>query len=386
MTPAPSLKILHVITDLKMGGAEMVLYRLLASQDREEFPSGVVSLTAGGPIGERISALGIPVWSLGVQSGFPHPRLVTGLRRLIKEQHPQLIQTWMYHADLTGGLAAWLSGNMPVVWGLHHTVPERSALKPTTYLVARLNAWLSHFLPTRIVCCAEATRRTHLRLRYVATKMVVLPNGIDTSVFRPDPMARQDVLTELNLDESTPLVGLCARFDAQKDHENFLKAAGLLHAERPDVHFVLWGQGVDLENARLQEWARTAGVEPNTHLLGFRSDSPRLMAALDVASLSSSSEAFPLVVGEAMACGIPCAVTDVGDAAMIVGETGRVVPPRNPDALSNAWAEILSLPLDKRRSLGLKARQRIVNHYSLARMASAYNQLYREIIKGSDVG
>jgi glycosyltransferase involved in cell wall biosynthesis len=380
MVRAEPIKILHVITDLNMGGAEMVLYRLLLKQDREEFDSEVVSLTGNGPVGELISAMGVPVSSLGVKPGSPHPRLVTGLKKLTGEIHPQLIQTWMYHADLAGGLAARLSGNIPVVWGLHHTVAERGALKTTTYAVARLNAVLSGFLPEKIVCCADATRRTHLQLGYNATRMVVIPNGIDHIAFHPDPAARRDIRTELGIDDSIPLIGLCARFDPQKDHKNFLHAAGLLTAERPDVHFVLWGQGVDVNNASLIDWARSARMGDNLHLLGPRSDNPRLMAALDVATLSSASEAFPLVIGEAMACGVPCVATDVGDAVLIVGDTGRIVPPRDPEALAKAWTEILSLSPSERQSLGLIARQRIIDHYSLDKMVSAYCRLYQDII------
>jgi len=377
---------MHVITDLNMGGAEMVLYQLLAKQPLGEFVSEVISLTGGGPIGERIANLGIPVRSLGVKPGTPHPRLVTDLLALIGKQRPRLIQTWMYHADLAGGLAARFCGNLPVVWGLHHTVAERGALKPSTYAVARLNARLSHFIPARIVCCAEATRKTHLYLGYDSAKMSVISNGIDTSTFHPDLSARLAVRTELGIDSATPLIGLCARFDPQKDHENFLRAAGLLLAERPDVHFALWGQGVDENNASLMGLAKSVKIGDNLHLLGLRSDTPRLMAALDAAALSSAyGEAFPLVVGEAMACGVPCGVTDVGDSGLIVGDTGKVVPPRDSAALAKAWVDLLALPESERLSIGVRARQRIVDHYSADKMVSAYSQLYRDIIASNNL-
>jgi glycosyltransferase involved in cell wall biosynthesis len=385
MIPAQPIKIMHVITDLNMGGAEMVLYWLLAKQPPGEFASEVISLTGEGPIGERIANLGIPVRSLGIKPGTPHPRLVTDIMTLVGKQSPRLIQTWMYHADLAGGLAARFSGNRPVVWGLHHTVAERGALKPSTYAVAWLNARLSHFIPNRIVCCAEATRKTHLYLGYDSAKMTVIPNGIDISTFHPDDSARLAVRTELGIDDATPLIGLCARFDPQKDHENFLRAARLLLAERPDVHFALWGQGVDAHNAKLYEWVRANRLGNNIHLLGFRNDSPRLMAALDVCSLSSSSEAFPLAVGEAMACGVPCGVTDVGDAALIVGDSGKVVPPRDSAALAKAWVDLLALPESERLSHGVRARQRIIDHYSVDEMVSAYSQLYRDIIASNDL-
>jgi glycosyltransferase involved in cell wall biosynthesis len=384
--PSPNpMKILHVITDLNMGGAEMVLFRLLASQDQQGFSSQVVSLTDVGSLGERISSHGIPISSLGVRPGFPSPRLVTGLVESIRAWKPDLIQSWMYHADLSAGIAAKWVGNPPLVWGLHHTVANRKSLKPATYAVARVNAWLSYSLPVKVVCCAEATRRTHIGLGYDPARMITIPNGIDVTVFRPDPIARYDVRMELGQPADIPLIGLCARFDPLKDFENFIKAAGLLHAKHPEVHFVLWGSNVDSRNENLGLWLKTAGVEKVVHLLGFRQDTPRLMASLDIFGLSSLSEAFPLVVGETMACAVPCVVTDVGDSAVLVGETGKVVPARDPIALADAWESLLARSLNERKELGSLARQQIIDHYSLEKMTATYNQLYRDIIAGSNV-
>ena len=189
----------------------------------------------------------------------------------------------------------------------------------------------------------------------------------------------------LGVDDSIPLIGMCGRFDLQKDHHNFLAAAGVLRALLPDAQFVLWGKGVDRENPLLSTWIAEEGLAPAVHLLGFRTDSSRLNAALDIATLSAAyGEAFPNVVGEAMACAIPCAVTDVGDAAYIVGETGRVVPAGDPEALAAAWAELLSLPAAERSALGAQARERIEEVFSLEKMGAAYAQLYRDIIGDAD--
>jgi glycosyltransferase involved in cell wall biosynthesis len=374
------IRVMHVITDLNMGGAEMVLYHLLALQDRREFSAEVVSLTTSEPVGGMISNLGIPVHVFGMRAGVPDPRLVTRLRRLIQARRPHLIQTWMYHADLVGGLAARLAGSPPVVWGLHQTVTGRKALKPATYAVARLNAILSKTLPRKIVCCSEATRRTHVDLGYQPEKMVVISNGIDPDVFQPDPQARREIRRELGIDDRTLLIGLCARFHPQKDHRSFLQAAGILSQQFPDAHYVLWGKDVDAQNQDLWNWMREFEVQDRVHLLGLRMDSSRLMASLDIATLSSFLEAFPLVVGEAMACEIPCTVTNVGDSALIVGETGRVVPPRDPGALSEAWAALIQSGAQERQRLGAAARQRIVENFSLTKTVTAYESLYREVM------
>jgi glycosyltransferase involved in cell wall biosynthesis len=389
MNTAAPAKILHVITDLSMGGAEMVLYRLLSRLDRSVFDSEVISLMNDQPMGGMIRSLGIPVTALGFRPGVPDLRMVTRLAKIFRDRKPRLVQTWMYHAALTGGLAArfsaWtMAGSPPVVWGIHHTVAERAALKPATYAVAKVNALLSRSLPKKIICVAEATRRSHIHLGYDAAKMVVIPNGFDLDAFRPDPQARRDVRRELGIGEETPLVGLCARFHPDKDHHTFFRAAALLHARLPDVHFLLWGKGVDEGNPQIAAWLDEGDLRGVARLLGPRDDSPRLAAALDVAALSSASEAFPTVVGEAMACEIPCAVTDVGDAADIVGETGRVVPPGDPAALAEAWQSLLALPAAERLALGQQARQRILARFDLKQTAAAYARLYRDIIAGRE--
>jgi glycosyltransferase involved in cell wall biosynthesis len=248
-----------------------------------------------------------------------------------------------------------------------------------------MNALLSGLIPVQIICCADSSRQTHAAIGYDQEKMVVISNGFDIARFLPDVGARTSVRTELGLSPDTLLIGLCARFNPQKDHETFIRAAGLLSRKMPQVHFLLWGDYVDVANDRLTGWIATENLKGRTHLLGMRPDSPRLAAALDVSTLSSSyGEAFPLVVGEAMSCAVPCVVTDVGDAAHIVGETGRSVPPSSPEALAAAWVELLSLPADERRALGNEARKRIENLFSLEKMGEAYAQLYRDIIGDAD--
>jgi glycosyltransferase involved in cell wall biosynthesis len=382
MTGTYPARVLHVITDLAMGGAEMVLFHLLSTQDPNEFSNQVVSLTDSGLVGERISGLGIPVHTLRGRKSFPDPRLVIDLSRLIRNQQPDMIQTWMYHADLVGGLSSRLANCPPVVWGLHHTISSPYSLRPRTRLVARLNAHLSSAIPTKIVCCSNATLTSHVQFGYQPEKMIVISNGIDPQLFQPDIFARRTVRSELDINEQALVIGLCARFDPQKDHHNFVEAASILSCQFPDVYCVLWGKDVDDRNRELTDWIRKSGIEKQVRLLGLRPDSARLMASVDIACLSSAyGEAFPLVVGEAMACGIPCVATDIGDTSLLIGETGKTVPPRNPQALASAWTELLQLNPDARHELGLLARQRILDHFSLASMTLAYGRLYHDIIK-----
>ena len=378
-----TIKILHLITGLNTGGAEISLYRLLGHMDNSRFENRVISLIPVGEIGDKIRTLGISVTSLGIRPG---QFSLTALRSLVHEMirdRPDILQTWMYHADLAGGLAAHRAGSPPVVWGLHNTIAGHGALKPATYAIARVNALLSRFLPIKIVCCAEAARRTHANLGYLEKKMVVIPNGIDPLIFHFDKEARLTMRRELGIDDHSLVVGLCARFDAQKDHANFVQAARILHHRMPSIQFLLWGKDIDQNNNVLGGWLREAGIEGSVHLLGLRNDSPRLFSILDLACLSSFSEAFPVSIGEAMACEIPCVVTDAGDSALLVGDSGLVVPRRDPEALAAAWVDLLSISSEERQIRGKKARQRILDHYSLEKMVSAYTGLYQDIITSS---
>ncbi len=238
---------------------------------------------------------------------------------------------------------------------------------------------MSGWLPTRIVCCAELARRVHTEFGYIGEKIVVIPNGFDLTDFRPDPAARLSVRQELGIPQEALIIGLVGRFHPQKDHRNFIDAAARLHSEYPKIHFLLCGDDVTPENTELGQWIAARGIGERCHLLGPRDDIPRITAALDIACSSSYTEGFSNVIGEAMACGVPCAVTDVGDSALIVGDTGRVVPPRNPRALADAWCELIKMCPEKRSLLGAAARRRIGERFSLQAIAQRYEELYEAI-------
>ena len=357
-----------------------MLYKLLSRTDRTRFAPTVVSLTGDGAVGDKIRALGIAVYTIGMARRVPNPVGVLRTAGRLRRIRPALVQTWMYHADVVGGLAAKFAGGIPVLWGIRQSNLEPPGTRRGTILTARAAALLSHRLPVQIVCGSEAARRTHRALGDAPEKMVVIRNGSDLDDFRPSARARAGIRRELDISEDVPLIGLAARFDPQKDHRNFVRAAGLLHGRLPEAHFVLCGEGVTWQNDRLVHWIDAAGIRGSCHLLGRRADMERVNAALDIAVSSSWGEGFPNVVGEAMACGIPCVVTDVGDSAQIVADTGRVVPPRDPGALAGAWGELLALPAEARRALGLAARRRIEQHYSLGAVVTQYEDLYHRVL------
>lgn len=375
------VKTLHVITGLNTGGAEMMLAKLLSRMRNGDMENAVISLTDGGPLARQIADLGVPVTSLNMARGGLSPisffRLVAALRR----HKPDLIQAWMYHANLLTGLAARLVGHPALIWNIRQSDLDPRMSKRSTITVAKLGGRLSRWLPDKIVCCAETARRVHETMGYAPERMLVIPNGFDLDLFRPNPEDHTGLRHELGLDEKTVLVGLAARFDPQKDHRGFLSAAGMLRAAWPDVHYVLCGDGIDTRNDQLTGWIAKQGLTNVCHLLGPRADMPRIMAGCDVmVSASAFGEGFPNVLGEAMAAGTPCVTTDVGDSRAIVGDVGRAVPPRDPVALAAAIADILRLSEADRHALGLAARARIAEHYAIDVIAARYGALYRETL------
>ena len=378
------LKVAFITTDLFTGGAELMLYKLLSAIDRERFYCEVISLTGPGQVDHLIEKLGIKVRSLGMRPSVPDIRALLQLSMILKEIEPHTIQTWMYHADLLGSLANLLANRSPLVWGIRNNILDPKSTRRTTYLTVKLCAYLSKRLPARIVTNSHAAVDVHSRLGYTAEKMQVIPNGFDTLLFKPDPEARQSVRQEFNIPDNTPLIGLIARYDPLKDHLNFIKAAAMLNKDHPDVHYLLCGRGITWENPTLQKWIADTGLENQFHLLGRREDMPRLTAALDISSMTSFGEAFPNVIGEAMACGVPCVATDAGDARTILGETGVIVPVRQPRPLAQAWSDILKMPQDERAKMGQAARRRVEKHYSLSVIAKQYERLYHEIIQESN--
>jgi glycosyltransferase involved in cell wall biosynthesis len=376
------IKVMHVITTLGPAGAETMLWRMASGMDGERFENEVVSLTGILDLAERMEAIGVRVRTLGMKKGAPNPLLVMRLARWIRQSKPDVIHAWMYHANLVGALAARMAGGVPVVWGIHNSALDPRIDKRRTMFVNRACALLSRRLAARIVCCSEDALHIHKKLGYAPEKLEVIPNGFDLEQVKPDEEARVAVRREVNIPDDALIVGIAARFHPLKDHRTFVRAAERLHKEMPEVHFLLCGMNITWQNAQLVEWIDAAGLRKCCHLLGPRQDVPRLFAAMDVATTASISEAFPVVIGEAMACGTPCVVTDVGDSALIVGKTGEVVAPGNPKALAAGWRKLLEAGPEVRRQLGMDARRRVREHFALPTVVERYQSVYTQLAKG----
>lgn len=374
------IKIVFVTTDLATGGAQVMLLKLLQYLDRQRFNPLVISLKTTGEIGPRIEALGIQVLSLGINPRLPNPRRILALFWHLRKIKPDLVQTWMYHADLLGGMSALLAGCKSIVWGVRNSNLDPRSVKLSTLLVVKICAVFSAWLPSRILSCSTDARKSHIAVGYCADKFYVIPNGFDLMSFQPSDRARLELRAELQLSVGTPLVGLVARYDSQKNHLGFIQAATIVHKKAPMVHFVLAGSGVDNNNPTLVAAIQEAGLAPVMHLMGRRDNVPRLMAGLDVLASSSFGEAFPNVLGEAMACGVPCVVTDVGDSAEIVGESGRIVRSGDMSGLAEQIVELLCLSPEAKSTLRRRARARVETNYEISCITDCFESFYEELI------
>jgi glycosyltransferase involved in cell wall biosynthesis len=374
------MKLVYIIAGLDAGGAESFLVKL-SRELLHHHAIEVISLSSEGQLTSQLRDMGVTVTRLGMRPGRFNISKFLRLVAMLKQSRPDLVHAWMYHAAIIGGVAARLAAVPRLVWSIHHSNLSRRANKTTTLAVVRLAAVLSHIFPCRIVYVAHAARAVHERVGFSRSKGAVIHNGFDVLKFRPDPAARAGVRAELGVSDAVPLVGVIARFDVQKGHAIFVDAAARLRTLVPDARFVLAGRDVDSQNRVLMHWIEKAEIADKVFLLGHRKDVDRLMASLDVLLLPSVGEAFPNVVGEAMASGVPCVATDVGDAAMLISDTGLVSPPRDAACLSEQIAGLLRLPRAGRQALGVRARQRIEQDFQLAAAARKYDALYANVWK-----
>jgi glycosyltransferase involved in cell wall biosynthesis len=374
------LRVCHLITDLDVGGAEVMLARLVERLERGPVHNMVIALRSEGQVAARIERAGVAVYAVGIGAGMSTVPALSRLVRLIRQFRPDVLQTWLYHADLAGLVAGTLARVPNIVWNIRCAELDPRDHPRSLPALLRVLSFASG-RPSAIICNSMAGRRAHEALGYHPRQWCIIPNGFDTDAFHPCATARAELRRELAVPDTIELVGLLARVHPMKDHATFLNAAKIVGAAKASVHFVVAGRDVPAA-PQINSLIDVLDLRRRVHLLPERSDAPRFLAALDVAVSSSYSEALPNVVGEAMACGIPCAVTDVGDSAQLVGDAGVMVPPRDPPALAAGILRILDLGSTAYAALGRAARERIVSTFSLDAAAAKYERLYLDLAGG----
>jgi glycosyltransferase involved in cell wall biosynthesis len=372
VTPRPRT-ILYVTTDLFIGGgAEGMLARLLTAEPRLADAIIVVSLLPGESHAERLRQAGITVHQLDFGSARGIASGLVRLARLIARSKPDIVQGWMYHGDLAALVALVLSGRRQrtrLVWGIRCSEVDLRAYGRGLRLVVRACIALSRW-PDVVTANSVAGLKSHLRLGYRPRRTEVIANGIEVERFKPDGAARAALRRELGIAADAVVLAHVARVDPMKDH------AGLRTAllQLPEVTALLIGRGTEKLPAA-----------PNAHRLGRRDDVERLLAAADiVVSSSAFGEGFANVLAEGMACGLPAVATDVGDARAIVGDSGLIVPPRDPRALAAAIREIAREGAATRSERGARARARIVENFAMNRAVGRFAELYRSLTDGGN--
>ena len=371
------MQVLHIITGLKRGGAETLLYRIC--QFDKEYNHTVISLTGTQDYGKMLNQINVSVYALNFSNSKINFFGLFKLYKLIREIKPDVVQTWMSHADLIGGVIARFAGIKNIFWGVHHTNLIKGESKRATMMIVKLNALLSYLVPKKIIYCAEKSREIQELIGFKKTKGVVIQNGYDVNSFYQDNSLSESFRNELDISLDEFVIGHVGSYDPLKDQKTLIKSFAYLDQNSFNFIAVLVGMNLDNGNNALVRLLKENGLIERVHLLGIRKDILAVMNGIDLFMLSSISEAFPNVLNEAMACGTPCITTDVGDAAFIVGKTGWVVKPKDPKALANASIQALKEKQSNNESWGQRkdaCRQRIVENFTFEKMIKKYKEVW----------
>lgn len=365
------LKIIHVITGLNSGGAEHNLFKLCTS-DKNNIHI-VVSMMGLGDYGKALEDNGITVFCLNMSRKNLDISKAKVLYQIIKSANPDIVQTWMYHADLLGGVVARVAGVKKVFWGVRHATLISGVSKKRTIIISKICALLSFFIPYKIISCSNKAIDNHMLIGYSKKKFIYIANGCDTKKFSyRDPRFLNSIV---DLPSDVPLLGMVARYDPLKDHDNLFGALSLLKKRKVSFHCLLVGHGMTEDNKIIADKLCSLGLIDSITLLGPVTNVPDIMSALDIHVLSSKGEAFPNVLLECMACGVPCISTDVGDAREIIADLGWIVPVGQSNSLSIAIEESLMLikDVDCFEKLKFMSRERVINNYSMNNMCLNFN-------------
>jgi glycosyltransferase involved in cell wall biosynthesis len=374
------MKVLHVITGLNVGGAEAMLAKLLerwSAAPGRYVQSTVVSLVTPGAIAARVASCAT-VETLGMREGRPSIGAGIRLARLARGVGPDLVVGWMHHGNLAASLAAAvIESRPPVIWNVRHSLSDIREEKPLTRLLLRVGAKLSRKVDA-VVYNSQVAAGQYRALGYAADHAFVIPNGFDCDRYRPREGASTRLRARIGAAPQAVLVGMIARRHPMKDPGTLVAAVHKARAQGADIHLLMIGQGMD---ALPPEFAGSLPASRCT-MFGQCNDLPDIMPGLDVLALPSAwGEAFPNTLAEAMASGVPCLATDVGDCAFIVGDTGRVVAPRDPDAMAAALLDLVQIGKEGRCRLGMSARQRVLDKFALDQVGARFDELYDSVIR-----
>lgn len=367
-------KIVHIIIGLNVGGAELMLKRLvLYSQQKGKFSHEVISLTDLGVIGKDLTESGIRVYTLNMRSALSIFSIYFSLKKLLKKIKPDVVQTWMYHSDLIGGLAAKNVGVNNIIWGIRNTSLDSNSgiIKKA---IRKACALLSDQIPQTIICVASKAKTLHGNIGYCEEKMLVIPNGFNINRFNVDNELRYRYRDKLKIQHDKLVIGNIGRFTPAKNQVNFIKACLLLLEKGYDFDIIMAGRDISLNNIEIR---KLIGDNENFKLVGEIDQPEEFYNAIDVFCLSSITEGFPNVLGEAMATKRICLTTDAGDAKEILGNCGYHINGFTFNEIAKSIEiNILSKEHYNLKTIGERARLEVVKKYSLEKIVSDFENLY----------
>lgn len=365
-------KILHLIPTLAQGGAENSLYSLIANDEQNQHKI-ITFLDFDNHYQERFLVKNIEIENVDLNQSWRIFRFYMEIKKIIDHYNPDLIQTWMYHSNfLSIFLRFW--NETPIYWNIRHTDLNLKNNKLRTIFLAKICAYLSKFIPKKVIYVAKASYQSHVAFGYCKNNAEIIHNGIDTTKFMSDPHEKAKFKELRKISEDTILVGMIANLDQkQKDITTFLKAANFLNTSDEKYAFILAGRHATKKNNELSKLINTYNLKDSIYLLGQLKNPLQYYTIVDISVLCSHGEGFPNVVAEAMSCQATCISNDVGEASHIIGSAGFTFKINDYEKLFNI---IHSLKINEISERGLQSRERIKDKFSINKMIRKYNSIW----------
>ena len=374
------IKLTHIITGLNTGGAEIMLYKLSKSMNKNLFEINIISLSGEGELNKEFEKIDIEVHNCNLTISRSLPGLIS-LYKYLKIAKPDIVQTWLYHSDFLGGIFSFLTGVRNIVWNIRGSYIGFKLNKFHTYLIIYFNSFLSRFIPKFIISNSYECINIFCSIGYKRDIFKFIPNGFDTKKYSPNEEFRNCIRDELQIPKQGKLIGYFARFDSQKNHSGFIKIASNIKERFPNAYFVLAGTSIDYFNTALLEWIDKFNLRSSFRLLGRRDDIYRIYTALDLYLSPSHGEGFPNSIAEAMSCGVPCIATNVGDCKQIIDNDALISEVDDLKDLISKALIALRWDDDELNKQRLLARYKIKQFYSLEGVKDKYEEFYKNLIK-----
>jgi len=375
LTLSAKLKIVYIIVSLETGGAQSMLIRLLKCIDKDRFDVIVISLTDTGELGQSVIDLGVPLITIGMTKNLFNIFALIRLYGAIRKTCPDVVHTWMYHSDLIGGLLARLLCVPRIVWGVRSADFFSSDTSLSTKLIVKVCAWLSTKVPHAIVYNSRKGLDHHNSLGYTKNNSHVIYNCVDTDRFKPQSSCYINLRRELNVADNRKIIGIVARYDYLKNHTGFIEMAKFVNDYDKDCDFLMIGANIK-NNKPLISLVRDRNILDNFHLWDSVPDIENIIGGLDAVIITSSSEAFPNVLIESMACGVPCFSTDVGDVRQVIYDKDWVVPIGDMKKLADVCIQYLELDMNIQKQIKDNIAQEVCQHFNSALMMQKYELIY----------